>query len=48
MPASMIGAWVLQCTLLFATFGRPDNCGDVDIYLSRLEGGKFGTPVQLP
>ena len=35
-------------TLLFATYGRPDSYGDVDIYLSRLEpNGKFGQPVNL-
>lgn len=31
-------------TLLFATYGRPDSYGDVDIYVSRLEDGKFGAP----
>ena len=34
-------------TLLFATYGRPDSYGDVDIYASRMEDGKFGTPQNL-
>lgn len=34
-------------TLLFATYGRPDSYGDVDIYVSRLEDGKFGTPQNM-
>jgi Tol biopolymer transport system component len=34
-------------TLLFATYGRPDSYGDVDIYVSRLEDGKFDTPMNL-
>ena len=34
-------------TLLFATYGRPDSYGDVDIYVSRLEDGKFGAPRNL-
>jgi hypothetical protein len=35
-------------TLLFATYGRPDSLGDVDIYVSRLEpNGKFGQPQNL-
>lgn len=34
-------------TLLFATYGRPDSYGDVDIYASRLEDGKFGAPQNL-
>ena len=34
-------------TLLFATYGRPDSYGDVDIYASRIEDGKFGTPQNL-
>ena len=35
-------------TLLFATYGRPDSYGDVDIYVSRLEPtGKFGQPQNL-
>ena len=34
-------------TLLFATYGRPDSYGDVDIYVSRLEDGKFGAPQNL-
>jgi hypothetical protein len=35
-------------TLLFATYGRPDSYGDVDIYVSRLEStGKFGQPQNL-
>ena len=34
-------------TLLFATYGRPDSYGDVDMYVSRLEDGKFGTPMNL-
>src|SRR4249919_1660884 len=35
-------------TLLFATYGRPDSYGDVDIYVSRLEpNGKFGQPLNL-
>lgn len=33
--------------LLFATFGRPDSYGDVDIYVSRLEGAEFGKPVNV-
>lgn len=34
-------------TLLFASFGRPDSYGDVDIYASRLEDGAFGEPINL-
>ncbi len=34
-------------TLLFATYGRPDSYGDVDIYVSRLEDGKFGAPQNM-
>ena len=35
-------------TLLFATYGRPDSYGDVDIYVSHLEpNGKFGQPLNL-
>lgn len=35
-------------TLLFATYGRPDSYGDVDIYASHLEQtGKFGQPQNL-
>jgi len=35
-------------TLLFATYGRPDSYGDVDIYASHLEqNGKFGQPLNL-
>lgn len=35
-------------TLLFATYGRPDSFGDVDIYVSHLEpNGKFGQPLNL-
>ena len=35
-------------TLLFATYGRPDSYGDVDIYVSHLEQtGKFGQPLNL-
>ena len=34
-------------TLLFATYGRPDSYGDVDIYVSRLEDGKWGKPVNM-
>ena len=34
-------------TLLFATYGRPDSYGDVDIYVSRLEDGKWGKPLNL-
>jgi len=35
-------------TLLFATYGRPDSLGDVDIYVSHLEqNGKFGQPLNL-
>jgi hypothetical protein len=34
-------------TLLFATYGRPDSYGDVDIYASRLEDGRWGKPRNL-
>jgi hypothetical protein len=35
-------------TLLFATYGRPDSLGDVDIYVSRLQpNGNFGQPQNL-
>jgi hypothetical protein len=35
-------------TLLFATYGRPDSYGDVDIYVSRLQpNGNFGQPQNL-
>ena len=35
-------------TLLFATYGRPDSYGDVDIYVSRLQpNGNFGQPMNL-
>jgi hypothetical protein len=35
-------------TLLFATYGRPDSYGDVDIYASHLEQtGKFGQPQNM-
>lgn len=34
-------------TLLFATYGRPDSYGDVDIYASHLEGAEFGKPLNL-
>jgi hypothetical protein len=34
-------------SLLFATYGRPDSYGDVDIYVSRLEDGRFGQPKNL-
>ena len=34
-------------TLLFATYGRPDSYGDVDIYVSRLDEGKFDMPQNL-
>ena len=35
-------------TLLFATYGRPDSYGDVDIYASRLQpNGNFGQPQNL-
>jgi Tol biopolymer transport system component len=34
-------------TLLFATYGRPDSYGDVDIYASYLHGGKFGPPRNM-
>lgn len=34
-------------TLLFATYGRPDSYGDVDIYVSRMEDGKFGAPQNM-
>jgi len=34
-------------TLLFATYGRPDSYGDVDIYVSRLEDGRWGKPLNL-
>ena len=35
-------------TLLFATYGRQDSYGDVDLYASTLQkNGRFGTPVNL-
>jgi hypothetical protein len=35
-------------TLLFATYGRPDSYGDVDMYVSRLQpNGNFGQPQNL-
>jgi Tol biopolymer transport system component len=35
-------------TLLFATYGRPDSYGDVDIYVSHLDqNGNFGRPLNL-
>ena len=35
-------------TLLYASFGRQDSLGDVDMYVSRLQpNGKFGNPVNL-
>lgn len=35
-------------TLLYASFGRQDSLGDVDIYVSRLQSnGKFGNPVNM-
>jgi Tol biopolymer transport system component len=35
-------------TLLFATYGRPDSLGDVDIYVSHLQAnGNFGQPLNL-
>ena len=34
-------------TLLYATYGRPDSYGDVDIYVSDLVNGKFSAPRNL-
>lgn len=35
-------------TLLYATYGRPDSYGDVDIYVARLQpDGKFSNPRNL-
>jgi hypothetical protein len=35
-------------TLLFATYGRPDSYGDVDIFVSRLQpNGNFGQPQNI-
>jgi hypothetical protein len=34
-------------TLLFATYGRPDSYGDVDIYVSHLRDGEFDKPLNL-
>ena len=35
-------------TLLYASFGRQDSFGDVDMYVTRLQpNGKFGNPVNL-
>jgi hypothetical protein len=35
-------------TLLFATYGRPDSLGDVDIYVSHLQpNGNFGQPLNV-
>jgi Tol biopolymer transport system component len=35
-------------TLLFATYGRPDSYGDVDIFVSHLESnGNFGRPMNI-